>query len=430
MTIYNSINNGVILDNTCLFVGLGAGNSAFTPVSNNCTFVGSQAGHLFSSSLDCTAVGFTSSYSLTTGSRCTSLGSKALAFNVNGDDNTASGYGALNSCTGSYNTAFGSNAGALLVNGYHNIYLGRNAGLNHTGPESHNIIIGEVAGILGDTNKIRIGSTGTGAGQQNDTYIAGITTNTVSSLTSEQITLVDTNSNIKCISKADFMVDTAPKVTVYSTPGSYTWTKDPSTKYVTVYGWCGGCGGASGRKDVDGSNFGGGGGGAGSAFVVSGPSLIFDTTETVTVGAGGAGGAAQTVDSTDGNAGSVGGATSFGNVRPFRIETAGGGNGTGGNNGSFNAQNGALYDYGPAGNGDYNSGFPGSDMVATTGCYPMGTGGGGGAGNNNIANNGGRGGEIQAFNGTVILSGGTGGGITQSGTTGLPYLSQGGLMEE
>jgi hypothetical protein len=129
----------------------------------------------------------------TTGLNNTAIGVKALQNNVDGDQNSASGVQALMSNTsgfsntasgvsalaanetGSYNTATG--AFALLNNtvgndntavgvaalqnnnGSSNIALGRNAGLNLSFG-SDNIMIGN-AGVDGDSNTIRLGTSGT-----------------------------------------------------------------------------------------------------------------------------------------------------------------------------------------------------------------------------------------------------------------------------
>jgi trimeric autotransporter adhesin len=143
---------------------------------------------------------------------------------VPGDDNTAIGSGTLNSLgntsTASYNTMVGAGSGnqissgkgnvgigvdalvALttgnaniaigtssagagtiqnLVTGSTNIAIGVGAGSSYTGAESSNIIIGTSTGTTGESNKIRIGVSGSGAGQQNATFIAGIAGVTVAS---------------------------------------------------------------------------------------------------------------------------------------------------------------------------------------------------------------------------------------------------------
>lgn len=90
--------------------------------------------------------------------------------------------------------------------------------------------------------------------------------------------------------------------TKFTSSGS--WSKQASTKWVIIYCWGGGGGGGSGRRGAAAAaRTGGSGGGGGPFFWWQGPAEVFDTTETITVGAGGTGGAAQTVDLQNGNPG-------------------------------------------------------------------------------------------------------------------------------
>lgn len=92
--------------------------------------------------------------------------------------NTAIGYNSLPLATaGGFNTACGANTFSGLSTGSNNIALGDDAGKAYTS-ESSNIAIGN-NGRLNDSNAIRIGTQGTGAGQQNKCYIAGITSATI-----------------------------------------------------------------------------------------------------------------------------------------------------------------------------------------------------------------------------------------------------------
>src|SRR3954452_3112684 len=94
----------------------------------------------------------------------------ALYSNTNGFSNTASGAGALqNNTTGGSNTAIGDFALISNTMGGFNIALGEYAGAAIiTG--SHNIDIGHQGEATGESNTIRIGTTGT----QIATYMAGI----------------------------------------------------------------------------------------------------------------------------------------------------------------------------------------------------------------------------------------------------------------
>ena len=67
------------------------------------------------------------------------------------------------------------------MSGSYNIALGYRSGWNYGSvgtPENRNIVIGNL-GVLGESNVMRLGTQGTGAGQISNTYIAG-TVNTLS----------------------------------------------------------------------------------------------------------------------------------------------------------------------------------------------------------------------------------------------------------
>ena len=133
---------------------------------------------------DNTAVGEDALFSLTTGLDNTAIGFNALYHNTSGNGNTATGWAVLfNNTTGFTNTAAGvyaliSNTAngfrALVRNttGHDNIALGNLAGENLT-TGHHNIDIGN-GGVAGESNTIRIGTTGHTA-----SYIAGISGATV-----------------------------------------------------------------------------------------------------------------------------------------------------------------------------------------------------------------------------------------------------------
>lgn len=91
-----------------------------------------------------------------------------------GTFSTGIGVSAMSSATsGSSNTALGGNALGLLVSGSVNTALGAGAGGSYTTSESSNIVIGNT-GTIGDANALRIGTQGSGSGQQNKCFVAGI----------------------------------------------------------------------------------------------------------------------------------------------------------------------------------------------------------------------------------------------------------------
>ncbi len=129
-----------------------------------------------------TCMGYATGIHITTGSDNTAVGANALNAVVSTSDNTAVGNSAGILLTGSQNTFLGAQAGTAIVSGSGNTLIGYLAGLAlATGTESNNIIIGN-SGTINDSNVIRIGTQGSGAGQQNKCFIAGIASVAVSNL--------------------------------------------------------------------------------------------------------------------------------------------------------------------------------------------------------------------------------------------------------
>lgn len=126
------------------------------------------------------AIGHKTMFSLTTGIYNTAIGWQSLNALTSGDRNAACSFNSLSLLqSGDRNTAFGNNCLVNLTTGSNNIGLGASAGASngagdaYTGAESNNIVIGS-GGVLGESNKIRIGVAGSGAYQQDACYIAGI----------------------------------------------------------------------------------------------------------------------------------------------------------------------------------------------------------------------------------------------------------------
>jgi hypothetical protein len=115
------------------------------------------------------------------------------------------------------------------------------------------------------------------------------------------------------------------KVDFYDTPGEFTWTKPAGAIFHEILLIGGGGGGAAGFVRYSGNNGTGGGGGTGGSIVIfRGHSANFNSTESISIGAGGAGGVGQTVGLTR-NPGSSGGNTTFSTI--FGAITALGGAG-------------------------------------------------------------------------------------------------------
>lgn len=103
-------------------------------------------------------------------------------------------------------------------------------------------------------------------------------------------------------------------VQVFTTVGSFTWTKPAGAILVTVQAIGGGAGGASGARMASGTATSGGSGGGPAAYSEGlFPASALNATEQIIVPAGGAGGAAVTTDNTAGTAGGFGAFAQFGN---------------------------------------------------------------------------------------------------------------------
>lgn len=205
------------------FLGVASGNFTMTGISNvgighnafqvatsaqACTCVGASAGDSITSGSFTTAIGFGCLQAISTGQDSTGIGYQcmnnntaaanvamgraALFNNTSGTGQTAIGHFSLSEATGSNNTALGHTAGRFLTTGIENVIiggfalasgsvtsvsyntiLGFNSASQYTSTESSNLLINNI-GTTGDNNKIRIGTQGTGNGQQNNCFIAGI----------------------------------------------------------------------------------------------------------------------------------------------------------------------------------------------------------------------------------------------------------------
>jgi hypothetical protein len=119
------------------------------------------------------AVGSRALYSNTTGCCNSAVGSRALYFNTTGVNNIAVGINALSAnTTGHNNIAIGADALNSAFAGSGNIAIGQVAGANQTFG-SDNIYLANT-GMGAESNRIRIGRPGTGAGTHAATFIAGI----------------------------------------------------------------------------------------------------------------------------------------------------------------------------------------------------------------------------------------------------------------
>lgn len=143
-----------------------------TSGTQNIAIGNDNLGVITTQSYNC-AIGHNSQTACSTGQRNNSLGNQALKNNTSGNNNCAFGDSTLINNTGDRNTAYGNNSFQTLTGGSYNLGIGYLSGNNYTGSESSNLLINN-AGLLGESNVIRLGSTGSGAQQQNKCFIAGV----------------------------------------------------------------------------------------------------------------------------------------------------------------------------------------------------------------------------------------------------------------
>lgn len=130
----------------------------FTDVDQNVIIgtTGFSTSHTVGVSVANTGLGFDVFNVLTTGADNVAIGQNTQRFSTSGSNNVSLGTSSLNITTGS-----------------NNIILGTAAGSSYVTSESSNIVIGNI-GTVAESNTIRIGTQGAGAGQQNRAFIAGI----------------------------------------------------------------------------------------------------------------------------------------------------------------------------------------------------------------------------------------------------------------
>jgi trimeric autotransporter adhesin len=136
------------------------------------------------------AYGYLSEASLTSGVNNCGFGWGALQSGTTYNDCTAIGTQSLITCSGSNNVAMGSSSGTsvtsginnttvgttslnIITTGSYNTALGYAAGTSYTTSDSSNVAIMN-SGVSGESHVIRIGTQGTGAGQQNKCFLAGV----------------------------------------------------------------------------------------------------------------------------------------------------------------------------------------------------------------------------------------------------------------
>lgn len=157
-------------------VSIKALSSAASTLGNSVTFVGSGTAMTLqpTDALICTIIGQDAGAIGRTGVGNTGYGFQSLQRLTSGEGNTSYGVANLNFCTtGSNNEGFGGSCLTNTVTGNRNLGIGSNSGNALSGAESDNILI-KASGNIGESNGIYIGRQGSGSGQQDKCFIAGI----------------------------------------------------------------------------------------------------------------------------------------------------------------------------------------------------------------------------------------------------------------
>ena len=180
------------------------------------------------------------------------LGS-SLSSLTSGTQNVFYGLNSGNSITSAIgNTGLGYSSLSNLISGNYNLTLGFDSGSAYVGAESSNILLLN-SGVVGESNTIRIGTQGTGNGQQDTAYIAGIAGSTVvgnvvnisstgelgelTALTNGQMYIGSTGVSpvAATITGSGMSVSIGPGTLALSvTGGGYTWTNVTGAS-ATVY---------------------------------------------------------------------------------------------------------------------------------------------------------------------------------------------------
>ena len=191
------------------------------------TFVGVLAGNFTLTGTNNVAFGTSAASNISSGTHNTAIGAQCLTVVDTGGFNTGLGQAYQSLTSGTNNIGIGYGAGLFLTTGSRNIILGNyntNGGQNYTSNESNNICIGN-AGVLGQSNAIRIGISGAGLGQQDKCFIAGIDGVNVGSVAKVLTMASDQLGTATITAGAGISVTpTANTITIASTNG-IAWTE-------------------------------------------------------------------------------------------------------------------------------------------------------------------------------------------------------------
>ena len=176
-----------------VFMGKNSGNYSLTGHSN--VGIGGNALSALTSGYQNAAICLDALKSVTSGARNFVIGTLAGDAITTGNQNIVMGHDALAIGTAVHrNISIGGASLQALTTGTDNICLAFESGKQYTGSESHNICIAS-EGVTGDLHTIRIGEQGTGTGQQNKAFMAGIY-NTTQAGGVDQVVTIDSNGQL------------------------------------------------------------------------------------------------------------------------------------------------------------------------------------------------------------------------------------------
>lgn len=234
-TINVVLRNTILLPNTNSagtegILYLGASRSSSTTFLHNYgtsnTFVGQAAGNLtltVADSVDNVGIGTGALISIVSSQTNTAVGVSCLGSLSTSATPSGGGIGGSNTCvgdsslffltTGNCNDCLGINTGSsglnglttgsfnILIGGGSSIFTGVDAaGKNYTSSESSNICIRNI-GVTGESNTIRIGTSGSGDAQQNRCFIAGIQ-GVTPSIAGAKLTIINTQGQLGSLGTA------------------------------------------------------------------------------------------------------------------------------------------------------------------------------------------------------------------------------------
>lgn len=200
------------LTTAALNIGIG-GNSlhSLTTGSLNCC-LGYSAGVSLTSGQSNVFIGDESGGNTTTSSYSTAVGADSLIDQTTGGNNSALGNSTLYQLrTGSFNVAIGTINGSSASSG---------TGFSYTTSESNNILVQNV-GVIGESNVMRLGTSGSGTQQVNKCFIAGIYNTSIGG--TNQLVSVDSTGQLGFVSGAgavSSVTGTTNQITASPTTGA------------------------------------------------------------------------------------------------------------------------------------------------------------------------------------------------------------------